>query len=719
MTKQINSKSKRTLPLNIGRKQFTGLHIKASIRTKILVSFLAVSLIAVGIISVFAVRNMGIVGNTARQNSIALGESAVAESIAALEDSGRRIVQLKAALVARDIQVYIEQHPELSLSKLTQDEQLKKIALQPVGQTGNTMVYDRNGIIYFHSDSSLIGSKVIDISTGITDLIPILESSLGGGESAGYYDVGDDVGNIRSKYIYTVPVPGTPFIVAAATFIAEFSRPAAETESKINTAVLTTTRYIVRQMDLAQWTFIVIIVCMIAIISALASIIARTITDPIIALTKGSEIIARGNLDYKINVKTGDETEHLAKQFNTMTSTLKESYSNLEHKVAERTRQERQRAEQLRTINEISRRISSIINLDELLPFVANLLRETFNYHNVNIFLFEPNSGKLILKAICLSGYKGVIPLEVPLEMAEEGIVAWVAQTGEPLLVNDVSNEPRYQFIEKLSTTKSELAVAIRFKDSILGVLDIESNEIDAFSESDLFTAQTLADQLAIAIENARLYQETGQMAVMEERNRMAREIHDTLAQGFTGIILQLEAAEQSLDGDKSDLLQHLNRARSLARGSLNEARRSVWNLRPQALERTSLVEALRQEVARLAQSSDIAARFDVSEKTRELPLEIETALLRICQESLTNIKKHAKATEVKADLSFDERQVVLTIRDNGMGFTGKRKSDSKSKHSGFGLIGMQERARSLGGTLAVQSEKDKGTVIVVTIPVM
>ena len=387
--------------------------------------------------------------------------------------------------------------------------------------------------------------------------------------------------------------------------------------------------------------------------------------------------------------------------------------------MEERTRQERHRAEQLRTINEISRKISSIINLDELLPFVANLLRETFDYHNVNIFLFEPSSGKLILKAICLSGYKGVIPLEVPLEMGDEGIVAWVAQTGEPLLVNDVSHEPRYQFIEELGTTKAELAVAIRVKDKILGVLDIESNQIDAFSEADLSTAQTLADQLAVAIENARLYQETSQMAVMEERNRMAREIHDTLAQGFTGIILQLEAAEQAVGEDASAVSKHLNRARSLARGSLNEARRSVWNLRPEALERLALVEALRQEVGRFSQSSDIKARFEVSDDTRELPLDVETALLRICQESLANIKKHAGASEVKVELIFDKSNVALTIRDNGAGFKTDETAGSNGEHRGFGLVSMQERARNLGGTFEVQSEEDKGTLVKITVPVM
>lgn len=693
--------------------------VKNSIRTKILISFLAVSLVSVGVISIFAVRNMVIVGDTARQNSISLGESAVSESIAALEDSGRRIIQLQAKVVAKDVQLFIEQHAELGVSQLLQNEQLRKMAIQPVGQTGNTMVYDRNGVIYFHVNPKLVGAKIEQISANIPEFRSILESSLSG-EAAGYYDVEDDSGNIRAKYLYSFPVERTALLVAATTYIDEFSRPAEETESKITAAVLATTRYIQRQMDIAQWTFIIIILSMIVIIATLSSFIAKTMTEPIVALTRGTEVIAKGDLNYKIAVRTGDEIEKLAEQFNNMTSTLKESYSNLEQKVADRTKREHQRAEQLRTINEISRKISSIINLNELLPYVANLLRETFNYHNVNIFLFEPNSGKLILKAICLSGYKGVIPLEVPLEMGEEGLVAWVAQTGEPLLVNDVSNEPRYRFIEELSGTKSELAVAIKVKDKILGVLDIESRELDAFNETDLFTAQTLADQLAVAIENARLYQETGQIAVMEERNRMAREIHDTLAQGFTGIILQLEAAEQALEGNASDAsLKHLNKARSLARGSLNEARRSVWNLRPEPLERLSLVEALRQEAGRFAQSSNMKARFEVSDDTRELPLDVETALLRICQESLANIKKHARATEVKVTLAFNKSDVALTIRDNGAGFRTDEVPGGSGAHHGFGLISMQERARNLGGTFEVQSEEGQGTIIKISIPVM
>jgi signal transduction histidine kinase len=293
-----------------------------------------------------------------------------------------------------------------------------------------------------------------------------------------------------------------------------------------------------------------------------------------------------------------------------------------------------------------------------------------------------------------------------------------LAQTGEPLLANDVSKEPKYQFVEELSDTKSELAVPIKVGEKILGVLDIESNEIDAFNEADLSNAQTLADHLAIAIENARLYKETGHMAIMEERNRIAREIHDTLAQGFTGIILQLEAVEQALEqGKPESVTSHLNKARSLARGSLSEARRSVWNLRPEALEKMRLPDAIKQEVTKFSQTNNIKATFDFSGDSQELRPDTETTILRISQEALANIRKHAKATEVKVKLDYIRSDVILTVSDNGQGFITDSVSDNAAKRKGFGLISMRERAKNAGGIFDIESEVGKGTTVKVTLP--
>jgi signal transduction histidine kinase len=223
-----------------------------------------------------------------------------------------------------------------------------------------------------------------------------------------------------------------------------------------------------------------------------------------------------------------------------------------------------------------------------------------------------------------------------------------------------------------------------------------------------------------VAIDNARLYEETRQIAVMEERNRMAREIHDTLAQGFSGIILQLEAGEQAMGTDEAALQRHLNQARNLARKSLAEARRSVWNLRPQALEQKPLAEAIKQEADRFSQTTGVGVKINIVGDKRDLPPEIEAGILRIFQESVTNVRKHAHATEVEVNLTFNDSSAELTVRDNGVGFKSKVSGDGerrKKKSDTFGLISMRERARSFGGTFDVQSRTGKGTLVKIVIP--
>jgi len=449
----------------------------------------------------------------------------------------------------------------------------------------------------------------------------------------------------------------------------------------------------------------------------LFAFISRSVIQPIKSFTRTVGEINPENLSVRMKVQTEDEIGMLAKSFNSMAEDLEKSHGalqeardELEQKVELRTKGERRRAEQLRAINEVGRRISSILSLDELLPYVVSSLQETFNYYNVNVFLLDPDSGGVVLKAGA-GGYRGTVPVGFPVRL-NEGIVGSVAQAGESLLINDVSKEPRYIPVQELSDTRSELSVPVKIGSETLGVLDIESVELGAFDEIDLFTAQTLADQVAIAIENSRLYQETRDMAVLEERNRMAREIHDTLAQGFTGIVLQLEAAEQALGEDSTGAQEHLDRARRLARESLAEARRSVWALRPQALEQLSLIESLRQEVMKFGQDSGVKATFNTSGKRLILFPDAESTLLRICQESLANVGKHARASEAQVNLIFERKAIILSIHDNGIGFDAEGSSDGA-----FGLINMRERARLLGGTLAVNSERGKGTSIEITIP--
>jgi signal transduction histidine kinase len=206
------------------------------------------------------------------------------------------------------------------------------------------------------------------------------------------------------------------------------------------------------------------------------------------------------------------------------------------------------------------------------------------------------------------------------------------------------------------------------------------------------------------------------ELAVSEERNRLAREIHDTLAQGFTGIVLQLEAAEGSIEDAPEEAAGRLARAKSLARESLQEARRSVWNLLPRALEDRTVEEALRGEVRRFAAEGQERTSFNVRGERTHLAAEVQTALLRVCQESLTNVRKHAAATEVSVTLSYEGDSVRLQVLDNGVGIDSGTGRAGGSDH-GRGLAGMAERAQILGGTFLAEQVQSGGTRVFIEIP--
>ena len=206
------------------------------------------------------------------------------------------------------------------------------------------------------------------------------------------------------------------------------------------------------------------------------------------------------------------------------------------------------------------------------------------------------------------------------------------------------------------------------------------------------------------------------ELAVLEERNRIAREIHDTLAQGFTGVVVQLEALEQALEESPAEVSGHLSRAKSLARESLNEARRSVRALVPGALEQRSLDAVLKDEILRFSTSGPEKASFRLSGKKRDLPSNIQAALLRICQESLANVRRHARATEVTVELSFNHKAAWLSVEDDGVGIDmdAVKATDGVG---GFGLIAMEQRARLLKGSLRVTTEEGHGTLVEARIP--
>jgi len=203
---------------------------------------------------------------------------------------------------------------------------------------------------------------------------------------------------------------------------------------------------------------------------------------------------------------------------------------------------------------------------------------------------------------------------------------------------------------------------------------------------------------------------------VLAERQRLAREIHDTLAQGFISIVTHLEAADQALENDLLAVRRHMAQATSMARESLGQARRVVQDLRPEVLDDSSLADAIRRETDKWRQRTGVPATMTVTGSALPLPPQAEVTLLRAVQESLANIHKHAAARQVSVTLSYMPDRVLLDVLDDGEGFQPEVAAES-GDGGGFGLIAMRQRAEALGGSVLVESTPGEGTTVVVEIP--
>jgi len=703
-----------------------------------------------------------------------------------------------------------------------------------VGRSGYAYLVDGNGRVIYHPDGSQVGRNLAATP-------PVMRALRG---ETGAILTADSTGeSIISGF---APVPGTGW------------------------ALITQERWedVVGPIRGYGKLLLGLLVLGGVISGALISFAIGRILKPIKDLTQGAQRIAAGDFDHTITARTGDEIQALAQQFNTMASALKESYTNLERRVAERTKElatlnavaqtvsqsleletllcaaldrvlevlefesgaiylrdletgelqmacyrglsepfrrvvargiisaraaktgnpiiiddlrqerdapreaveegyrsiasipllskrqvqgvlttasrqvrqfrqrdvdlllsighqigvaienarlfkaEQRRAEQFRVINQVGRRISSVLDLDELLRAVVRLIKETFGYYNVNIFLVDPGSDELVLKA-GVGGYvNGAPPLGHRLKIGEEGILGWIAATGEPLLVNDVSHEPRYYAAPMLPGTRSELGVPIKVRGQVVGTLDVQSTESNAFDEDDLTTLQTLADQVAVAIENARLYEQAQQVATLEERQRLARELHDSVTQALYGVTLYAEAAARRLaSGDVEGSADHLQELRETAQEALREMRLLIFELRPPVLEKEGLVAALQARLEAVEGRAGLETEFKVEGKGC-LPPEIEEGLYRIAQEALNNVLRHATARRVMVQLRFDEESVCLEVCDDGVGFD----PTTAREKGGLGLRGMEERAARLGGRLTVESRPGGGTRVRVSM---
>ena len=288
--------------------------------------------------------------------------------------------------------------------------------------------------------------------------------------------------------------------------------------------------------------------------------------------------------------------------------------------------------------------------------------------------------------------------------------------SGAPVACEDVEHDP-YTSSDlrdylKAGGTKKFLRIPTLVGGRVRGFIGIRHGDRPPYRAEEIELAQALAHQAMLAIQLNESAEQSRKAAILEERNRMARDIHDTLAQGFTGVIVQLEAVEDAIACcRRKEANAHLQRASELARRSLNEARRSVHALRPEALQGGNFWEALKGLIKNTTAGTALHTTFNLQGKMRHLPLVWQENLLHIGQEALTNALKYAHPRNFETRLTFNKKEVRLELRDDGDGFK------IKERHDGFGLTGMRERADQMGGKLKITSARGKGTKVVVSLP--
>jgi len=317
--------------------------LRLSIGTKLLVSFLLLSVVLLGVLGFFTISKMNEIGSHAEESSVSLGASAVMDSTRIMEVLGETSIEQKATDIAGQLKIYLEQHPIQEPTELMQDQALVNIALQPVAESGYTSLYEKEtGIMRIHPNPELVNFDLHNWREKLASFWRIFEPSLDGSISSGYYDWQDQDGKIREKFMYMMPVEDSPYMLAATTYVDEFSKPVTLIENRIAVGIAETTDQIHNIIESTRYFFIVFFLVVLVVVCGIVVFLSRMITRPIKILATSSETIGKGNLDHRVEIHTGDELEALADTFNKMSSDLKRYMAELRRTTAEKERIEKE-----------------------------------------------------------------------------------------------------------------------------------------------------------------------------------------------------------------------------------------------------------------------------------------------------------------------------------------------------------------------------------------
>ena len=477
---------------------------------------------------------------------------------------------------------------------------------------------------------------------------------------------------------------------------------------------------------------------------AVASYWTRQIAEPILSVTNSAVQIAGGDLGATATVFTDDEIGMLARSFNQMTERLRRLLDSLEAQVAARTAELAQRVEQLNLINQVGRNANSFIELNPLLATVAGLIRHTFDYYVVLIALIDEAANEFYISAGDSAEGIDVLTRMTRISLTQSSIIAHVARTGEPLVVNDVSQEPRYLYLDDLPQTRSELALPLIVGERVLGVLDLQDKSANTFSPNDVQVLQTLAAQIAVAIQNAALF-DTAQeaRAEAEEANRlktqfltnMSHELRTPLNAVINFAYLLSVGSEGPLQANQKELIDRIGVAGEQLLDLINdildlakiESGRVAIYLEDFAIG--DLVKGVMSTAVGLVRDKPIKLKQNIP---ADLPLvradrgHIRQVLLNL----VANAAKFTNTGIISVWTTFDQNFVIVHVSDTGIGiapeniskiFTAFVQVDGGLTRqvggTGLGLPISKQLVEMHGGQMWLESEAGIGSTFSFTLP--
>jgi len=386
----------------------------------------------------------------------------------------------------------------------------------------------------------------------------------------------------------------------------------------------------------------------------------------------------------------------------------------------------RQRVDELSTMNMISQAVTATLNLEETLPLVTKHATRLLDASAASVALYDEERRDLWFHAA--SGHGAEIVRGK--RMSEgEGVIGWVVQHGEAVVVPDTSTDERFfSAIDEQTGFKTESIICVPLQNGpeTIGAIEVMNKRGGTFTPKDLRLLTWLATPATIAIQNARLFEQiqigherlqslSRRLVEIQEteRRHIALELHDEAGQSLTSLMVGLRLLERQADSPEA-VVEQVAGLKSQTNDILENLHRLAIDLRPASLDHVGLVGALRQYTQNFSEQHDLLIQFEVvGLDERRLPTAVETNLYRIVQEALTNVVRHAKASRIDVLLERRGDQLITIIEDDGVGFDSR----SAGQNSRLGLVGMRERAEMLDGTLMVESNGDTGTTIFVEVP--